>query len=73
MTEETTEEKIACPFCGYLHEYDSSKGTVYCPVCRYLISSEEYRNILMKKASSEDASAYPENDSGINCVAKDIT
>ena len=68
-----TEEKIACPFCGYLHEYDSSKGTVYCPVCRYLISSEEYRNILMKKASSEDASAYPENDSGINCVAKDAT
>jgi uncharacterized Zn finger protein (UPF0148 family) len=68
-----TEEKIACPFCGYLHEYDSSKGTVYCPECRYLISSEEYRNILMKKASSEDASAYPENDSGINCVAKDTT
>ena len=73
MTEETTEEKIACPFCGYLHEYDGSKGTVYCPECRYLISSEEYRNILMKKASSEDASAYPENDSGINCVAKDTT
>ena len=68
-----TEEKIACPFCGYLHEYDGSKGTVYCPECRYLISSEEYRNILMKKASSEDASAYPENDSGINCVAKDTT
>ena len=68
-----TEEKIACPFCGYLHEYDSSKGTVYCPVCRYLISSEEYRNILMKNASSDYASVFLENDSGINCVAKDTT
>ncbi len=69
MTEETTEEKIACPFCGYLHEYES-KGTVYCPECRYLISTEEW-NILMKKA--REASTHPEDNTGINCVTKDAT
>jgi uncharacterized Zn finger protein (UPF0148 family) len=69
MTEETTEEKIACPFCGYLHEYES-KGTVYCPECRYLISTEEW-NILMKKA--REASTHTEYNTGINCVTKDAT
>ena len=62
-----TEDKIVCPFCGYLHEYEN-KGTIYCPECRYLISTEEW-NILMKKA--REASTHPEDNTGINCVTKD--